>query len=143
MTIPWSSSTRPWSARAIHPIDDRRIYLFGHSAGAQFALALVLLDSDYYAAAAIHAGTLPPGIMPALSLPHRRMPVAIWVGDRDPNFPADAVRETKRVMDANGYDVRLSVVAQHDHDYYAVSGTVNASAWAFLKQYQLPASPPS
>lgn len=124
-------------ARAIHPIDSDRIYVFGHSAGAQFALVLALVDPDYYAAAAIHAGDLPTGIMPALSQPRRHMPVAIWTGDRDPFFSVDEVRETKRVMDANGFDVRLSVIALHDHNYYAISSTVNARAWDFLKVCRL------
>ena len=36
------------------PIDSSRIYLFGHSAGAVFALRLGLLESQYFAAVAVH-----------------------------------------------------------------------------------------
>jgi poly(3-hydroxybutyrate) depolymerase len=42
------------------PIDERRVYLFGHSAGAQFALQLALIESEYFAAVGIHAGALSP-----------------------------------------------------------------------------------
>lgn len=124
-------------SRAFHAVDAGRIYLFGHSAGAQFALIIALVDSNYYAATAIHAGTLPGAMMPALSLPRRHMPIAIWTGDLDPYFPVEDVRETKRVMDANGFDIRLSVIALHDHNYYAISSTVNPRAWKFLSQFCL------
>src|SRR5262249_14280918 len=39
-----------------HAVDESRIYLFGHSAGAAFALFLTVVDSDLFAATAIHAG---------------------------------------------------------------------------------------
>jgi poly(3-hydroxybutyrate) depolymerase len=119
-------------ARRLHEIDDSRIYLFGHSAGAQYALILALIDSNYYAAAAIHAGTLPKGMNPALLQPRRHMPLAIWSGDLDPIFPADEVRATKRLLNASGFNVQLFIMAQHDHNYYAVSSTVNPRAWQFL-----------
>jgi poly(3-hydroxybutyrate) depolymerase len=41
-----------------HPINPRRVYLFGHSAGASFAIQMSLLESQYFAATAIHAGAL-------------------------------------------------------------------------------------
>jgi poly(3-hydroxybutyrate) depolymerase len=128
-------------ARALHPIDDNRIYLFGHSAGAQYALVLALVDSNFYAAAAIHAGTLPASMNPSLTLPRRHMPIAIWAGDLDFYFPADEVRETKRLLDAHGWNVQLSVMAQHDHNYYAVSSTVNPRAWQFLSATRLTDEP--
>src|SRR5204863_3917691 len=46
--------------KAKYPIDPRRMYLFGHSAGAAFALYMSLYESEYFAATAIHAGALPP-----------------------------------------------------------------------------------
>jgi poly(3-hydroxybutyrate) depolymerase len=128
-------------ARELHAIDDNRIYLFGHSAGAQYALILALIDPNYYAAAAIHAGTLPAALNPALLQPRRHMPLAIWSGDLDPYFPVDEVRETKRRLDAHGWNVQLSVMAQHDHNYYAVSSTVNPRAWQFLSATRLTDEP--
>lgn len=41
-----------------YTINPRRVYLFGHSGGAVFALYLSLLESQYFAAAAIHAGAI-------------------------------------------------------------------------------------
>src|SRR5688572_2967002 len=39
-----------------YPIAADRIYLFGHSAGAVFALNLAMFDSEYFAGVAFHAG---------------------------------------------------------------------------------------
>jgi poly(3-hydroxybutyrate) depolymerase len=70
---PDSSDPKMWSAsadgpdflralveavRARRPFDARRVYLFGHSAGANYSLMLAYLDPEFYAAAAIHAGAL-------------------------------------------------------------------------------------
>jgi poly(3-hydroxybutyrate) depolymerase len=123
--------------KAIHPIDESRIYLFGHSAGAAYALFLAVMDSDLFAATAIHAGALqanPDGLFEQAS---RKMPIAMWVGDRDPNFPVDMVEATRRLYAANGYEIKLNLIPNHDHNYYAISDQVNAKAWDFLKRVQL------
>jgi len=44
-----------------YSIDPRRMYVFGHSGGASFALYMGLFESEYFAAVAIHAGALRPG----------------------------------------------------------------------------------
>src|SRR5688500_15758614 len=41
-------------------VDDKRVYLFGHSAGGSFGMQMTLLESTYFAASAIHAGLLHP-----------------------------------------------------------------------------------
>jgi poly(3-hydroxybutyrate) depolymerase len=126
---------------ARHAIDTSRIYLFGHSAGAVHALVFAIIDSYYYAATAVHAGALPPGYeKPLFSRVERRMPIAIWVGDRDPLFSVDAVTASKRLFEANGFDVKLTVIPDHDHNYYLISNEINAQAWESLKKSQLKAS---
>ncbi len=120
---------------ARHAIDADRIYLFGHSVGAVYALVVALIDSDYYAATAIHAGALPPGDEKALfSRVVRRMPIAIWVGDKDPFFPIDTVSKTKRIFEENGFHVELFVVPNHDHNYYVMSDNIDGQAWDFFKK---------
>ena len=37
-----------------YPVNPQRVYLFGHSAGAIFAMQMSLLESQYFAAAAVH-----------------------------------------------------------------------------------------
>src|SRR3982751_1719714 len=39
-----------------YPINPRRVYLFGHSGGAVFALLMSTVASEYFAAVAVHAG---------------------------------------------------------------------------------------
>jgi poly(3-hydroxybutyrate) depolymerase len=123
--------------KAAHPIDENRIYLFGHSGGAAYALFLAILDSDLFAATAIHAGALQSNPEGLFDQAERKMPIAIWVGDRDPFFPVDAVEATRKLYAANGYDIKVNLIPNHDHDYYAISDQVNAKAWEFLKSIHL------
>ena len=124
--------------KTIHPVDESRIYLFGHSAGAAYALFLAIMDSDLFAATAIHAGALQANPQGLFEQAERKMPIAIWVGDRDPNFPVDVVMATKRLYEANGYHVELSVIPSHDHNYYVISDEINGKAWNFLKNARMP-----
>ena len=84
---------------AQHPVDPRRVYLFGHSAGAVHALVLGLLESQYFAAVAVHAGALPPELYPYIARAARKIPLAIWVGTDDAFFPLPAVRATRDALD--------------------------------------------
>jgi poly(3-hydroxybutyrate) depolymerase len=124
--------------KARHAVDESRIYLFGHSAGAVHALVIAIIDSRFYAATAVHAGAIPPGYEKLLfSRAERRMPIAIWVGAEDPLFPVDAVTATKQSFEQNGFQVNLSIIPNHDHNYYAISDQVNSNAWDFLRKVQL------
>jgi len=128
--------------KARHPIDASRVYLFGHSAGAVHALVFAIIDSHYYAASAVHAGAIPLGYEKLLfSLADRRMPIAIWVGDQDPLFHIETVTSTKRLFETHGFPVELTVVPNHDHNYYAISDEVNLQAWEFLKKSRLNGPP--
>jgi predicted esterase len=127
---------------AQHAIDPSRVYLFGHSAGAAFSLILALIDSEYYAAAAVHAGALMADQYNLFQYAERKMPTAIWVGDRDPNFPLDLVNATKKEFDKNGIPLALSIIPNHDHNYYVISDEVNRKAWEFLKKSHLEAPVP-
>jgi poly(3-hydroxybutyrate) depolymerase len=127
--------------RAIHPVDDSRIYLYGHSGGAVFSLALALIDSEYYAAVAVHAGTLRPENYGLFDLPTRHTPVAIWVGSLDQNFPVADVTETKRAFDAHGFNLELHVLQGQTHNYDNFSEELDSKAWNFLKDKRL--SPPN
>src|SRR6266550_8999440 len=46
------------SIKSKYSINPRRVYLFGHSGGAAFALLISLYESEYFASTAIHAGAL-------------------------------------------------------------------------------------
>ena len=122
---------------AKHAVDRNRIYLFGHSAGAEYALILAIIDSHYFAAIALHAGALMTDHAKLFSYAGRRMPIAIWVGDQDPFFPLDRVTATKKEFESNGFPIQLTIVPNHDHNYYAISNEINAGAWDFMKKVKL------
>jgi poly(3-hydroxybutyrate) depolymerase len=121
-------------------IDPRRVYLFGHSGGAVFALYMSLLESQYFAAVAIHAGALRPRD-PAIGVAKRKSPIAIFVGTRDRFFPLEDVRGTRDDLTKQGFAVELTEIPGHDHNYYDLAPNINKSAWEFLKKYQLDEDP--
>ncbi|HEX8281737.1 MAG TPA: dienelactone hydrolase family protein [Pyrinomonadaceae bacterium] len=123
-------------------INARRVYLFGHSAGAVFALNLSMLESEYFAAAAVHAGSWrSQEEFAALAFARRKIPLAIIVGDRDAFFPVDSVRATEAALKERGFDIAVTVVKGHDHWYYDRASEFNRDAWEFLKRHELGEDP--
>jgi poly(3-hydroxybutyrate) depolymerase len=127
--------------KAKYPIDPRRVYLFGHSAGASYALVLSLMESEYFAATAVHAGALPPESTYLVSRAKRKIPLAIVVGTVDPYFPLTTVRRTRDRLNEKGFAVELTEMPGHDHDYYGVAPKVNQTAWGFLAKHRLDGEP--
>lgn len=123
-------------------IDPQRMYLFGHSAGAIFAVQLGLHESEYFAATAVHAGALPPDQADQyISLAKRRIPTAMWVGTNDAFFPVSVVRRTRDALNARGFAAELTEIKGHTHNYYDRAGEINNSAWAFLQKHKLDGDP--
>jgi polyhydroxybutyrate depolymerase len=128
--------------RAKYPIDGKRIYLFGHSAGGGFALQLGLLESNYFAAIAVHAAALlPEDAPPLIALASRKVPFALFIGDRDPLVPIGAVRDTHETLVKAGFVAELTEIPHHDHDYYSRAGSINADVWKFLSRQALERDP--
>ncbi|HEX6728989.1 MAG TPA: PHB depolymerase family esterase [Pyrinomonadaceae bacterium] len=126
---------------AKYPINKRRVYLFGHSAGAGQALYLSLLESEYFAATAVHAGALAPEDGPYLDRARRKIPIAIFVGTNDNFFPLPVVRATRDALTARGFKVELTEMKDHTHWYYDRAPEINRSAWDFLKGHELNEDP--
>jgi poly(3-hydroxybutyrate) depolymerase len=124
-----------------YPINPRRVYLFGHSAGASFALQMSLMESQYFAASAIHAGALNEEDMELIALAKRKIPISIQVGDSDEFFPLKIVRATKDALKNAEIPVELIEIKNHDHWYYDQAPKFNQTAWEFLKKYELEAEP--
>jgi poly(3-hydroxybutyrate) depolymerase len=99
------------------PIDHRRIYIFGHSAGACWALYLAMVEPEYYAAIAVHAGMLSPSNFAFLENVRRKTPISLQVGTRDKFFPLHGVRATRDEFEKNGFTVELTEIRNHDHWY--------------------------
>jgi predicted peptidase len=124
-----------------YPINTKRVYLFGHSAGASFALQIALMESQYFAATAIHAGALTKDDMELIGLAKRKIPISIQVGDSDEFFPLKIVRETRDALKTAGLPIELTEIPNHDHWYYDQAAKFNQTAWEFLKKVELDAEP--
>ncbi|MGB7211039.1 MAG: alpha/beta fold hydrolase [Gemmatimonadales bacterium] len=119
-------------------VDPRRVYLFGHSMGGYLGYDAALLESRYFAAAAIHAMGIAPDYTWIIGRASRKIPIAIYIGDRDQLIPLAGVERTRDLLVADSFPVHYVELAGHDHDYYAKSGWINADAWKFLGAYALP-----
>ena len=124
-----------------HPIDGRRMYLFGHSAGANFALQMAMLESEFFAAAAIHAGAVSSDYYSVFDAATRKIPMAIYIGTRDQFYPIDVVRGVHEALEKRGFDLLYKEIPDHDHNYKAVAGEVNKEIWEFFAGHPLPADP--
>jgi poly(3-hydroxybutyrate) depolymerase len=123
------------------PVDPQRIYLFGHSAGAIHGLAIGILESEYFAAVAAHAGVLSDPMVPFLERAPRKIPIAIWVGTNDALFPLQAVRATRDALNARGFAAELTEIGNHTHAYYDRAMEINRQVWEFFQKHRLGADP--
>jgi poly(3-hydroxybutyrate) depolymerase len=121
--------------------DPRRVYLFGHSAGAVHGIGMGILESEYFAAVAVHAGSLSPMYSVFAAKVPRKIPIAIWVGTNDQFFPLKAVRGSRDYLNEEGFKVELTEINGHTHNYYGRSGEINKAAWAFLSRHRLDKDP--
>jgi predicted esterase len=125
-----------------YSIDPKRVFLFGHSAGAVYALNLSMSQSEYFAATAVHAGSWRSNEeLSYVHLAKRKTPIAIFIGDVDQFFPIDSVKKTEELLKSNQFPVQVTLMKGHDHWYYDLAPDINRKAWAFLKQHSLKAEP--
>ncbi len=129
------------SLKEKYSINPKRVYLFGHSSGAIFGLEMSLMESQYFAATAIHAGALLKDDMELIGMAKRKIPISIQVGDSDDYFPLKIVRDTRDALTKGGFTVELKEIAGHDHWYYDKAAQFNQTAWDFLKKVELEAEP--
>jgi predicted esterase len=128
--------------RAKYQVNPRRIYLFGHSAGAVFALNLSMMESEYFAATAVHAGSWrTESELSVRDYARRKTPLAIIVGDRDAFFPLPSVKATEAALKERGFAIEVKVMKGHDHWYYDLAPQINRDAWDFLKRHELNKDP--
>lgn len=128
---------------AATPIDRRRLYLFGQSAGAVQALLVSMLESTYFAAAAVHAGAWRlPGEFTSMRLARRKIALKIIVGSRDEFFSLTAVHKTERALKDQGFPIDVTIMYGERHWYNSgTAAKINAIAWRFLKDQRLERPP--
>ena len=123
-------------------VNRRRVYLFGFSAGAVHALTIGAIESEYFAALALYAGSWRDrASFIALNFARRRIPVGLFIGDVDPLFSMSSVLTTKAAFEKAGHPVLLRVLPRQGHIYAAVSARVNREAWDFLRATELTGPP--
>ena len=154
LAAPDSGNSREWSMntdgleflhevveamRAKNSVDGKRIYIFGHSAGAVFALYMAVMESKYFAAAGVHAGALREDFYPYLDLAQRKIPITIWVGTDDAYFSLALVKGTQGELNKHGFQAQVVEMKGHDHNYYGVSKDLNPKILEFFRSNKLEA----
>ena len=130
------------SLKPKRPFDPRRVYLFGHSAGAVFTLSLSMMESEYFAAAAVHAGAWRrEADFNLMRYAKRKTPLAVFVGDQDEFFPPDSVRATESALKSGGFEAEVKILNDRTHSYAEAAPDVNRHAWRFLRRHALDGEP--
>jgi predicted esterase len=119
-------------------LDSHRIYLFGYSMGGYLAYDGALLDSDYFAAAAIHAMGIADEYASIVQRATRKIPISISIGDQDQMVSLAQVRKTRDLLKKSGFPVHYQEIPNHTHNYYEISDTINDDVWRFLEACRLP-----
>lgn len=122
-------------------IDPQRVYIFGHSMGGYLAYDAAMLQSNYFAAAAIHAMGISKEYYGIVARAVRKMPIAIYVGDSERPDLYDKTSKTRDLLRKENFEVHFVELRDHDHNYYALSDQINEDAWNFLKNKKLPNLP--
>jgi poly(3-hydroxybutyrate) depolymerase len=129
------------SLKEKYPVDSRRVYLFGHSAGAVVTYYLALMESEYFAAAALHAGSMRPDDGQFIDRAKRKIPIGVWIGTNDSFFPLDTVRATRDMLKSRGMNVTVTEMKGRTHNYYERTDDINQPVWEFLNGHRLEADP--
>ena len=125
-----------------HAIDGRRVYLFGHSAGAGFALIMGLMESEYFAGVAVHASALQHESRDQLLSAPRKLPIALFHGTSDQVIPIAIGREGRDALAGSGFPVEFHELPGYEHNtLYTRGDTVVRPAWEFLKTKVLDEDP--
>jgi poly(3-hydroxybutyrate) depolymerase len=123
------------------PIDPRRVYLFGDQEGGTYAQILGLIQSEYVAAVASHAGVLPPGTYQWIDAALRKIPIFVMAGNQDVNIKLEAVRTVEERMKTKAIPVVVEVLRGHENWYDDRAVSLNGKAWEFLRAHTLPGEP--
>lgn len=122
-----------------YPVNARRVYLFGYSAGSGFAINMSLLESRYFAATAVFASATFSGQYAAAA--ERRIPFLIRAGTDDEVFALRDVKATVKGLSGLGFPVEFKELTGRGHNYYRVAAELNEEAWRFFGRNELKEEP--
>ena len=120
-------------AEKFAPIDAARISVFGYSMGGYLAYDAAMYDSEFFAAVVVTSMGIDKDYDGILTEAKRKIPLAIYMGDRDPAVDVRSVRRTAEILKQNGFPVHYVEIKGHDHNYFAASEQINEDAWNFLR----------
>jgi poly(3-hydroxybutyrate) depolymerase len=124
-----------------NPVDGRRVYLWGYSAGGIFAFYLAFMESRYFAAAAVHGGVIEQFKYQLADFAVRKVPFAYYIGTRDQWWTVEQTRASRDALIRRGFTVHYTELKGADHNFYARSEEITADAWKFMKEYALDSDP--
>jgi predicted esterase len=125
-------------AKSAAKIDPKRIFVVGHSMGGYLAYDAAMFESDYFAAAVVHAAAIGEDYAGILDHARRKIPIAIFIGDRDQLVPIESVRRTRDLLTKAGFPIEYEELKGHDHFYETLVDPLNRAAWKFLEAHPLP-----
>lgn len=115
---------------SVHKIDMSRVFLFGHSDGAAYALFLLNRTQGPWRAAALHAGYVP---LKFLKPPQMAKPYRLYMGEYEQIFSIDEARQIGKSLASQGYGDELVVIPQHDHWFYDIGPQIADDAWKWFQ----------
>ncbi|MFY0661792.1 MAG: hypothetical protein JXR15_14965 [Shimia sp.] len=118
-----------------HQIDRKRVFLFGHSAGAVYAQALLNKTKGPWRAAALHGGFLPASHQ---IVPQEPKPYRAYVGQHEKAFELDDIRASGEEMARRGVTNELIIIPQHTHWFYDIGDQIAADSWAWFGSLSTP-----
>ena len=125
-------------AKTRYNIDSKRLYMFGHSSGANFSLYISIAHSLDFAANALHAGKLyQPEHKALIPQAKRKIPIGFFIGTNDALFPLDQVKNSAKAFADQQHDTSLYILDGHNHWYYDIAPFINEKVWEFLSKHQL------
>lgn len=112
-----------------YQIDREQIYLFGHSAGAVYAQALLNKTRGPWRAAALHGGFLPTDLQ---IVPSEPKPYRSYVGQYEKAFSLKDMQATGEEMARRGMANDMLIIPQHTHWFYDIGPQIAEDAWAWF-----------
>jgi poly(3-hydroxybutyrate) depolymerase len=124
-----------------HRVNNRRMYLWGYSAGGMFAFYFAFLESRYFAAAAVHGGVIENFKYQMADFATRKIPFAYYIGTKDQWWSVYQARASRDALTSRAFPVHYVELKGADHNFFKRREEITNDAWNFLQQFSLDAEP--
>ena len=122
--------------RKEYPIDPKRTFLFGYSAGGAGALYFGPKYAEHWAAIAAGGSNVGPNNYPFESLLEKKIPVQLFFGDQDSAGVLQGTRDLAAAMKERGLEVDLAEYKGFNHD--TAPGTAVPHIFEFFNAHPRP-----